>query len=744
MLAVKTAHYGPETLAAVCSRLRREHALAAVPVPRGGREVLACGSALPAPLEVAGDGWRAIVTDSGERMLSLEEPEGLRMAGQLVHQSVAAGFEGSREHWRMMDSTRQWYERRPRRTAEGIDMVGRVSFSTVELPGCGVGIAIDRGHMFRTAWSVADFFDPGVSGRERRQRRRRFDDLRDAAGGRKGTLMYRTGKRTQSRCYFVDVAQGATCGSVGPIEVPGETHDSLCDYYRARHPRLGVSEDDSVAYVSFPSGSIRKDVPVAAKLLRLRVMLDKESMPSEFRSETTMGPGLRRAQVLKSWDQLDTTPLRATGLELGPSLWSPDAERTEQLPCPSLEFGGGRVLTGPKAAERDAYRKYYRDRRRLLEQAGVYRFNETGHRELTVVTPGDKRWSSETRDAFVSGLVETTRCLAGRSIAARVVKADGCDAVVEKLAGGGPGMAAIVFDDADPAAYSILAHDLKDWDIKRFRSRQVERSWRSSQQGGDRGHAGKRRWRDMLFHSAIDVLDQMGCTPWRLVDPPYEASVAIDVGAGRRYFGLSLLVSRQGERWPALRRVTKTWPKGDHQHEGINPRMLKLKLVELFAELEDAEPLDSLVVLRDGRECGEEPLGIQGALEELKRKGVLSQAACVDVVDFMKRTVKDLRMWSVGPGGAANVLEGCATYLDESTALVCCTGAGTLSDRGTAEPSLVRAHPGSSVARAVRGVFALAQLNYSSPTRAHRYPLPIRETDEALQERADRDMRGIK
>ena len=50
------------------------------------------------------------------------------------------------------------------------------------------------------------------------------------------------------------------------------------------------------------------------------------------------------------------------------------------------------------------------------------------------------------------------------------------------------------------------------------------------------------------------------------------------------------------------------------------------------------------------------------------------------------------------------VSSGQAVYPDEQSAIICCTGAGTLGDRGTAEPIAVRADDGCSIRRAAAGV----------------------------------------
>jgi hypothetical protein len=115
----------------------------------------------------------------------------------------------------------------------------------------------------------------------------------------------------------------------------------------------------------------------------------------------------------------------------------------------------------------------------------------------------------------------------------------------------------------------------------------------------------------------------------------------------------------------------------------------------------------------------------------------------VDLVDVHKSSVKDIRMWI--PGNiAANVLEGRAVYLDGHASLVCCTGAATLPAGGTAEPCVLVARDGADLRRATRGFFALAQLNYTSPTKAHRYAQPLRETDAELQRRMAMDMGRMK
>ena len=58
--------------------------------------------------------------------------------------------------------------------------------------------------------------------------------------------------------------------------------------------------------------------------------------------------------------------------------------------------------------------------------------------------------------------------------------------------------------------------------------------------------------------------------------------------------------------------------------------------------------------------------------------------------------------------------------------------------------SLIRSRDDVDVRRPTQAFFALSQMNYSTPGKAHRYAQPLRETDAQLQRRMDQDMRGIK
>jgi hypothetical protein len=193
-------------------------------------------------------------------------------------------------------------------------------------------------------------------------------------------------------------------------------------------------------------------------------------------------------------------------------------------------------------------------------------------------------------------------------------------------------------------------------------------------------------------------------------------------------------------------RYLDCWTKPDTRRETIE----SVQLADKIARIPDAlhglrlSPLRSLLVLRDGHECGDEPQAINRGLDLWKKIDVLTQGAAIDVVDYHKRTVKDLRMWQVSAEETTNVLEGRAVLLDCRTVLTCLTGAATLARGGTADPVLLVGREHSDVRRAATAVFALAQHNWLSPNKAYRDAQPMRDADHELKRRMAMEVRGLR
>jgi hypothetical protein len=250
----------------------------------------------------------------------------------------------------------------------------------------------------------------------------------------------------------------------------------------------------------------------------------------------------------------------------------------------------------------------------------------------------------------------------------------------------------------------------------------------------------------MLFHTVIDLLDQMGAILYRVEDWSYEACLAIDVSEDRRFCALSFLICRNAALYPGregLWRYLECWTKPDTRRETIETVQLADKIAKIPDGLHGLRiaPLQSLLVLRDGHECGDEAKAIDQALAHWKKLDVLAQAAAVDVIDYHKRTVKELRMWRVAGDEVGNVLEGRAVLLDHDVALLCPTGAASVGKAATADPILLMGRAQSDIRRAAAGVFALAQHNWLSPKKAYRDAQPVRDADHELTRRMAMEVR---
>ena len=621
-------------------------------------------------------------------------------------------------------------------------MVPRVSFATLGLPN-SVAVGFDFGHLFRTQKTLAEFFDPSLGARELENRRREFDRLRSRET-HKGTLLYDNGAGALNKCYFHDYPKNTTCAATGPFKIEGVQYSSLHDYYRKRYSSLGIREDDLVAYVSFPG--LPGNQAVAARLLRLRVMLDDHRMPFSLRRSTTLSPAERRRKTNEQWKGFSPAAVASVGMRVSSELWTPNRADEEQLPCPQLVFANGRTLNGPGSLSRDDYQKYFRRRLDLLKNGGLFHYDESVPRILHFVTPAaTSGWSDRLQEALVRDFTACLDDISGRTFRVNCVRADGYEQISGELSAHDPTNAVIVFDDQldDGAAYYLLSHSLSDWAIKRMTRRKVERAWRAREEAKsvDERRRAERDWRDMITHSVLKTFDRLDAVPWRIAEWPYEACLTIDVSERFRYFAVSLLVCRDHAKRPSFWRYTRSWPKANAQ-ETINPEALRDKIANLWTEYRGPsfEPLTSLMVMRDGGERGQEGEAIVAGLEAWKKSDRLAQSAYVHRFDIHKKTVKDLRIWQRLSTGVANVLEGRAIYFGKDQALICCTGDATLSQRGTAEPCLLVGRNGADVRRGAKAFYALAQHNYTSPSKAHRYAHPLRETDANLQQRQASDM----
>jgi hypothetical protein len=187
--------------------------------------------------------------------------------------------------------------------------------------------------------------------------------------------------------------------------------------------------------------------------------------------------------------------------------------------------------------------------------------------------------------------------------------------------------------------------------------------------------------------------------------------------------------------------------KNDSQKETINEIILQDKIVELAerAVASGFSDVGPMLVVRDGRQYGRELDAIRAAADRLRHIGFLRRDAVIDVVDFHKQSVKNIRLWDVlRDGRVTNALEGTMIRLSKRSVLLANTGAATLN-QGTAEPVLIKAVSAiENILDPANDLHQSCHLNWSNPRMAQRLPMEIKRTDEELTSRTAQEVRRIK
>lgn len=736
----------PDLLQKACNTLRFRHGIAATPAPGGVPSLVVAGTQPVERLRLAAEDWELEVVDAGcpSRRLSLGETGSDPILLPLVERALLAQVARRTDLW-TLDSPRIWYEAEPFCEEAGIAAYRRFEISTVFIQDVGVGIAVDVGTAFFSSQPLSYFLDECVHPGERRRREKWLGELLGRQEGQKGTLLYDNG-RSRVKCYFEAATPGLTCATTGSIRVRGRSYPSLFAYYRADNPDLVVHPETSVVRVSFPG--IRFPQPVAADRVRVRVMND--DVPHVLGEIDKIAPAERRALVEAFWDRLGPRPFGRVTPGLIDGFWRPPPERVVQLPPPTLLFGRGRRLDPPESETIEAYREHYRRRAQMIERAGCHTAPPSMQRTLYCAYP--RRISEVIAERLATDLAQALSTWTRHSVEAVTVPYDDVsDAIAQLRERDQGGLLVFILND-DPAAYHEVAFQLDDWRVKRITERVLCRQFKQLSEGvWDHRQRecsktlGASRWRGFVTQNALEVLQLMDAVPFRATDlGPYEAHLVIDVGYNRRHFALSLLISRGNGRSPEFCIRTEVYAKADHQHESVNQMMLRDRIVDIVDHVvrRPAQALNSLLVLRDGRLCGQEGPGIDEAVARLRDRGKLAADARVDVVEIHKDTLKSLRLWEAyADGSVDNPLEGRAVLMNDRSVLVTTTGAATLR-QGTAEPYLVESNGRcGSVVDAARATHLGAQLNWSNPRVAQRMHIALKRTDEDLKSHAARDIR---
>lgn len=746
---VVTQDLSPDLLQKACGALRNRHALAAV--VNSDKTSLLVATKGPVPnVVVQDDDWRLEVKDTERtRQLRFANLCDRFLLSQLLERAMTAHVEHHTPLW-ALDGYRIWYEPKPFQTAEDVDAYQRFEISSIAIEGVDIGIIVDISTAFFTVPTVADFFRESLPKAERERRRERFEYLGVRQSGFKGTLLYELG-RTHSRCYFDSFCPGMTTATTGGFRLHGQNYESLLDYYKRKY-NVTVGADEPVAKVSFRN--IDRAQPVLARALRLRV--GNEALPDELKNVDKVGPKDRCAEIEKFWARLGDTPLGEGFPKVERSFWCPPENKTIHLRSPDLAFANGQILKAPLNGHVGEHRAYYWEREVLLNEEGCLRVPPALTRVLHVAVPSKagQPIANQLAEDVTRKLSKWTRIeIVPKLVIYKTVE----EALTQLRSESKSGLVLFVFEDDDPATYYNLAYELKDWRIKRITYRNLRRHADRFQfsTNGHNGSSGKtiatyvpKGWSSFVEMNSLDVLQHMDCIPWSIASSlRYEGQLVIDVGADRRHFALSLLICRPGSIEPSFRIDTVVPFKSDAKRETINEIILCDEIVRLCQRAASTrfQPLRSMLVLRDGHECGHEMDAINNARTKLIESGFFEKNVHVDTVDFHKNSVKGIRLWDRGRSREVrHCLEGTALLLDDRTVVLVNTGAATLT-QGSAEPIMLIGRSDSIDMKAVAEfVHATTQLNWSSPRVAQRLPLALKRTDDELKNRAAQEIRRTK
>lgn len=757
-LVLKSQDVSPGTLQKACGILRRRFQLPAVPLKLPETLGLLVVSAKPiGNLTLEGDDWRAEIEDSGEvRCLEFSNPGHVTILAQLVQRCLLTEIARRTNLWPSPDSVRIRYEPDPFLTQSDISAFRRFEIAAIPISLVGLGIVVDVGTAFLTNLSVAEYLGGNSMNGNREFLKKRFEALSQRQRGQKGTLLYDLGL-SKHTCYFDEYLEGVTCKTTGAIKIRGETFSSLHDYYCQKQPKAGIGADEPIARVSFRN--IEHPQPVAATRLRLRVM--NEALPESLKDADKIAPAERVRLIEQFWEKLGPSPLGMGRPDLETGFWRPRSQDTEQLSIPVLEFAGGKQLNPPASASIKEYKEHYRSRLQMLRDRGCWDVPADLNRVIHLAFP--RKTEEVIVNRFSKDFLQKISKLTRQRLQVSPLPYSSVDEALSSLnAEPQPGMVIFVFEDESPTTYFEVDYNLRRWRVKRITYSQLvhhfeelrkgEAELKAAQAEGREPDANLKKgiglWYSFLDMNALDIVQLLDCIPYHIADHvDYEAQLAIDVGRDKSHFALCLFICRDRARRPSFWLDTIVERMPYPQRETIPAVILRDKIIEIFrraARRRHFDPVGSLLVLRDGREYGEEPDGIRAARDQLMNSlGLLQTNATVYMVDFHKQSMKGMRIWERLNAGATNVLEGRALFIDQKTAVMASTGAATLT-QGTSEVAVMEAiEDGVDMRPVVKYAFATAQLNWSSPRVAQRLPIALQKTDQELEKRTAQEIRRI-
>lgn len=735
--SVDVPNISNEQLQKVCSHISST-GIAAVPHRSGGKEFIITDniSSISNDRAINIDDWVVKLNlQTKDKKLNLSNPEHRQIMLDLYKRALIIQVQKQGNFWRL-DSPRIFYDKTPLRTDSqqfktDIDAFRRFEISELFVEDEGLGLCVDVGTGFFSNTSVEEYFKGGYE--------QRFMSLSGRQGEHKGTLLFDS-PSGKVKCYFEKYDGKTVANATPPMNIKGQRYENLFDYYKQRSPSYSIKENDMVAMVSFPGLPDKKPVP--ANKLFLRV--SNEKLPREMSNMDKITPDERKKSLQRFWQGLGEFPFGNGFGKVNKYFYSPKPEKKGIIELPDLFFGNGQTLFKPTSSDKQGYKDHFRNRRNYLERYGCYYVPPTLSRSIYFAYPNEV--SEAEINKYSKEMCEAVKKLTKVDVEPVLISYSSVEEALISLKGEeDPGVVVFIFNDNDPATYFNISHGLKQWKIKRATTYELNRKFKGlSNQNPEKLKRAKKNWTSYIEMTTFDVIQQMGCMPYIFKkNQNFDMQLVIDVSEKASHFGFSLMMYKDGMRYPVV--FDKVHSKPDKK-ETINKAILEKYFEELITQNKAAiqkNGLSSLLILRDGKDCGEEHKTLNASIEKLIQEGVLPTNFKFAFVEYHKTTLKEVRIWK-NSVPTCNVLEGSYLLLDSTTAIIASTGEGTLT-QGTSAPLLVKAKYGNVNLKAIlEDIFISSQLNFSSPGVAQRLTYSAKRIDDQLKERRMQEIERIK
>lgn len=740
---------GPDEVQLVCSEIGKRYGIAAVPYVNGNsREVLIPFTTTLPTGPILVKEWLITPEYKGEN-IDLSFAKGNRDK-QLIADLYKRAFllqckRNCKSHFWTLDSPRILYQTTPFFRDQEYPVIGFRRFEISEL-------ILEEGLAFSVGVSTSFFSSRSALDFIQRNETDLFNHLTNRQKEQKGTLLYKGPNGGRTKCWFVKFAPDKNLSTTPKFKEKETEYASAYDYYNRKFPAFDVKPDDKVAIVSFPG--MDKDVYVPAKCIFPRIF--NNSLPNRLVNLDKINPSEKRELLVEFWNKVGNNPFGFTNQGLEDGFFCAPKEKIGMIVPPALIFGQNKILEKPDRSTQLTYKQYYKDKKKMLDKHGCYYIPPTlTGSKLYFAFP--KSIGNDLQKKFSADILKYFNQITRGEVELDVVTLPAFEnylqATVALKKDYEPGTVLFVFEDEDPATYSLIDYELKGWGIKRATSgvmlqKDNRLNKAKSNLNSQPYEKAKRDWESYIEMIVLDMIQQMNCIPY--IVPAelfnYDMQVVLDVSEDYSHFCISGMFFSQGMPMPIL--PCNTFRKTDNKMETINAEILKDELVKLFNSLKrqiSRYGAHRVLFLRDGKDCKNEFDSIKNAMEELIATGVLPNNTVFDFVEYHKKTRKDIRFWDMDDmGNAANVLEGTFMFIRPDVVTLATTGNGTLTQAMPDPVTVINKYTQANMINVIKDLMYGAQLNYSSPKVAQKLTLPAKRADDELAQKRAQEIKRLK